>query len=431
MSVIKRNRCTITALNSRGLGISNLDSNIELPYTIPEEIVEFEEHIYRNKISYSLLRIIDESKNRITPPCRYFTICGGCSLQHLEHNYYYQIKLANLKRVLAEYNVIATTIHNINFIGAENRRRAVFKAVKKHEVLFLGFKKLHSNQIVNIDNCLLLTRELSDLIPPLKNTLQKILSDKEKCKILVTMADNGIDLTIEIENNNIISTEAKEILEYFAVNNKIIRITIINNIKWNLIYLLENPYILFENIAVKIDNLCFLQVSKESDIILTKLVNDIFEKIKTPNQFQIADLFCGRGTLTIPASKFGIVDGFEMEKNSVKALANAIKNTNLKTTIYQRDLFIKPLEWDELNKYDVVIINPPRAGAKQQAFILSKSTVKTIIYLSCNPESFARDAKLILNNNRYQLKEITPIDQFYWSHHIELLAVFELNIEVF
>ena len=85
MSVIKRNRCTITALNSRGLGISNLDSNIELPYTIPEEIVEFEEHIYRNKISYSLLRIIDESKNRITPPCRYFTICGGCSLQHLEH----------------------------------------------------------------------------------------------------------------------------------------------------------------------------------------------------------------------------------------------------------------------------------------------------------------------------------------------------------
>ena len=427
MAVIERNICVITALNCRGVGVSKLDSEpIELPYTIPDEIIEFEKHIYRNKLSYTISKILDKSENRVSPPCQYFTICGGCSLQHLDVDYYNKIKLDNLQQALATYSVVVGTISPIKFIGANNRRRAVLEAIKKRDLLFLGFKKFRSNQIVNIDNCLLLTTELSSLIPQLKNILKKILIDKEKCKVLVTRADNGIDLVIEITNNNIITPELTEILQDFAINNHIIKLTVINNIKWNLIYLSENPYVLFDNVAVAIDNHCFLQVSKSSDIILTNLINNCFDKIKNTKPLQIADLFCGRGTLTIPASKFGIVDGFETENTSVKALRKAIKNTTLKASIYQRDLFTKPLEWDELNKYDVVIINPPRAGTKEQANLLSKSTVRTIIYLSCNLESFARDAKLILHNNRYQLKEITPIDQFYWSHHIELLAIFEL-----
>ncbi|MFK7967658.1 MAG: class I SAM-dependent RNA methyltransferase [Rickettsiaceae bacterium] len=427
MAVIERNICVITALNCRGVGISKLDSEpIELPYTIPDEIIEFEKHIYRNKLSYTISKILDKSENRISPPCQYFTICGGCSLQHLDVDYYNKIKLDNLQQTLATYSVVVGTISPIKFIGANNRRRAVFEAIKKRDLLFLGFKKFRSNQIVNIDNCLLLTTELSNLIPQLKNILKKFLIDKEKCKVLVTQADNGIDLVIEITNNNIITPELTEILQDFAINNHIIKLTVINNIKWNLIYLSENPYVLFDNVAVAIDNHCFLQVSKSSDIILTNLINNCFDKIKTTKPLQIADLFCGRGTLTIPASKFGVIDGFETENTSVKALTKAVKNTTLKASIYQRDLFTKPLEWDELNKYDVVIINPPRAGTKEQANLLSKNTVRTIIYLSCNLESFARDAKLILHNNRYQLKEITPLDQFYWSHHIELLAIFEL-----
>jgi 23S rRNA (uracil1939-C5)-methyltransferase len=428
MAVIKRNTCVITALNSRGVGTSTLDLSepIELPYTLPGETVEFETHVYRNKLSYNLSKIINKSQNRITAPCKYFTICGGCSLQHLDHNYYNQIKLDNLLHTLIAYNVVVGTISPIKFIGANNRRRGVFEAVKKQDRLFLGFKKFRSHQIVNIDNCLLLIPELSNLITKLKDLLEKFLNDKEKCKILITKADNGVDLIIETTNNNNISLDEIETLKNFAKNNNIIRLTIINNIGWNIVHLTEKPYVLFEDVAVEIDNHSFLQVSKLSDNILTNLINNILDKIKKTKQLQIADLFCGRGTLTIPASKFGIIDGFETEHTSVKALTKSIKNAAIKATIHQRDLFTKPLEWDELNKYDAVIINPPRAGAKEQANVLSKSTVKTIIYLSCNPESFARDAKLILYNNRYQLKEITPIDQFYWSHHIELLGVFEL-----
>ena len=132
MAVIKRNTCVITALNSRGVGTSTLDLSepIELPYTIPSETVEFETHTYRNKLSYNLTKIINKSQNRITAPCKYFTICGGCSLQHLDHNYYNQIKLDNLLHTLVAYNVVVGTISPIKFIGANNRRRAVFEAVK-------------------------------------------------------------------------------------------------------------------------------------------------------------------------------------------------------------------------------------------------------------------------------------------------------------
>jgi len=179
MAVIERNICVITALNCRGVGISKLDSEpIELPYTIPDEIIEFEKHIYRNKLSYTISKILDKSENRISPPCQYFTICGGCSLQHLDVDYYNKIKLDNLQQTLATYSVVVDTISPIKFIGANNRRRAVFEAIKKRDLLFLGFKKFRSNQIVNIDNCLLLTTELSNLIPQLKNILKKFLSKR-------------------------------------------------------------------------------------------------------------------------------------------------------------------------------------------------------------------------------------------------------------
>jgi 23S rRNA (uracil1939-C5)-methyltransferase len=277
---------------------------------------------------------------------------------------------------------------------------------------------------------LLLLPELSDLINKLKLVLKELLVDKEKCKILITKADNGIDLIIETKKPNSLSLSTEATLKDFAINNKIIRFTIINNGKWSLVYFLEKPYILFGNTAVTIDNHSFLQVSKETDIILAEYIDLIFGKLKITNnkELQIADLFCGRGTLTIPASKFGNVDGFEAEISAVKALTAAVNNSKLKAQIYQRDLFKKPLDWDELNKYDVVIINPPRAGAKEQAKLLATSTVQTIIYLSCNPESFAQDTTIITRNKRYELEEVTPIDQFQWSSHIELLGVFRLAV---
>ena len=435
MAITECDVCTIIALKPSGfgIGISNNTSDsskvVEIPYTAPDEVIKFKTHFNKNQLYFTISKILKASKYRVSPPCKYFTVCGGCSLQHLEMNYYQRFKLDALQQIFTKYD-ISCKISPIRSIGASKRRRAILEAVKKQDQLFLGFKKFHSHQIVNIDGCLLLLPELSDLINKLKLVLKELLVDKEKCKILITKADNGIDLIIETKKPNSLSLSTEATLKDFAINNKIIRFTIINNGKWSLVYFLEKPYILFGNTAVTIDNHSFLQVSKETDIILAEYIDLIFSKLKTINnkELQIADLFCGRGTLTIPASKFGNVDGFEAEISAVKALTAAVNNSKLKAQIYQRDLFKKPLEWDELNKYDAVIINPPRAGAEEQANLLATSTVKTIIYLSCNPKSFVQDTNIITRNKRYKLEEVNPIDQFQWSCHIELLGVFKLAI---
>ena len=205
---------------------------------------------------------------------------------------YKQFKLNVLHQTFAKYG-ISCKISPLRSIGASKRRRAILEAIKKQDQLFLGFKKFHSHQIVNIESCLLLLPELSDLIGKLKVILKELLVDKEKCKIFITKADNGIDLIIEIKNHNYLSLTKAQILKDFAINNNIIRFTIINDDKWNQIYFAEKPYILFEHTAVTIDNHSFLQVSKESDVILAELINHIFCKLENAGnkELQIADLF--------------------------------------------------------------------------------------------------------------------------------------------
>jgi len=363
MTLLERSTCKITALNSIGFGIGVSDNSatiVEVPYTIPQEVVEFEKHSYRNKSSFVLSKILKTSDHRVVPPCKYFAICGGCSLQHLKPDYYLQYKLDTLRQLFVKHD-ITTLVRPIKSIGPASRRRAIFEAVKKHDQLFLGFKKFQSDKIVNIDSCLVLLPELSELIDKLKFILFELLENKEKCKIIVTKADNGIVLTLEMKNNrqdpetiNTGSLRSQVVaqddgtLKNFCQENNIIKLTIIDETKWHVVHLAQQPYIAFEDVKVPIESDSFLQVSSASDRILAEILNN---KLSSPGltggstfnavdamdpqgltprddnlpKLQIVDLFCGRGTLTIPATKFGAVDGFESEKASVKALREALK----------------------------------------------------------------------------------------------------------
>lgn len=434
MSIVRNFTCKIETLSSKGVGVSSVPSSLdsskesgtnsfEVPYVLPDELVEVEEHFYRGKSSFVVSKILKKSPDRITPPCKYFTICGGCSLQHLKADYYNRYKLQVLENALNSRGVHVNVIFPIKSIGDFSRRRAVFEAIKKQDQIFLGFKKYHSNQIVNIDSCLVLLPELSALIAKLKIFLGQVLTDKEKCKILITKADNGIDLIIEIEEDFKKSEKNVQLIKDFSLNNSVIKVTIVVNNKWNVVHLTKQPYITFEDTKVGINSYSFLQVSKSSDVILAQLINKVLSQVSltSAKKLKIIDLFCGRGTLSVPAAKFGVVDGFEIEKDSIRSLKEA-NITNVHPS--QRDLLTNPVSWDELSRYDVAIINPPRAGAKEQSKALSQSAVKVIVYLSCDIESFARDAKVIMQNKRYTLREITPIDQFYWSSHLEIFAVF-------
>lgn len=406
MALIEKGICRIDHINENGLGVSSTKlGKIELPYTLVGETVEFERHSYRSQKNTILKEILTQSTDRIKPVCPYFGACGGCLLQHMNANLYQQFKLKLITDALLKHN-LETRIKDI-VTPQSGRRRVNMKALKKNDKIFLGFARFRSDQIINIDQCNVLSPKLSDLIPIVKKALDKILSRSQKASIYMTEAANGVDILIE-SNEKLEPTIQKDDFPEYVIRLQL---------NQESIFTQEIPHVLFNNSAVKIDNKSFLQATSDSDKILGKIVTEY-----VPKSGKALDLFCGRGTLTIPLveSTNLTVDSFESDENAIAALKETCKKVNT----HLRDLYEKPLTSLELSEYDVAVMNPPRMGAKKQSSEIAKSNIKTLIYVSCNPLTFARDAS-ILCNNEYNLLEIVPFDQFLYSPHIELVALFK------
>lgn len=541
MTIVEHRNCKITRLNDKGLGISESDKDlIELPYMLPAELVEYKKHQYRKRINFVLLSL-SSSNFQNEAPCKYFGLCGGCLLQHMNLSYYKEFKYTLIQNALGKHNIpfrysktdskvtvklneelnvknnravyidnksataelVAevdykahgttltstaslekidinvkckkvidskqftrngdlsesclieygsnlrdinlnnitnqhnsqiineqllnklskepTKIKEIIFIPPAARRRVEIEVVKKENKIFLGFHRYKSNQIININQCLVLTPELSQLLVPLQELCSNLLNDRQKAKLFLTKASNGIDFIIEIKDLVKVSAQQRQVLQTFSEKYSILRTVFRHGNIWDIVYRVDNPYVEFDKVKVEIDSHSFLQVSSWSDHILADLVIKAVKEVK--ENAIVADLFSGRGTLSLPLSKFFKIEAFEIDRQAVKVLNKAAKESQRNVLAQQRDLFVNPLSWNSLNRYDAIIVNPPRIGARQQCIELKNTTPKIICYISCNPQTFARDAEILLSGN-YALKYIIPIDQFYWSLHIELVGVF-------
>lgn len=412
MAIIEDGTCLINFINKQGLGCGETHfGSVEVPYTLPGEIISFERHKYRSQSNCLLKNIEKQSAHRITPECKYFGRCGGCTLQHMDTETYNNFKHNLIKSALPD-EVIVKPIITIN---KGNRRRINLKAFKRDEKqLLLGFYRFHSHQVVDIDSCLVAMSSISNILVPLKETLTLILKNRQKAEIFLTHASNGIDMLLEI--NDSIESGFEQELKDFAIKNGIIRLQLHSPKKSMIIFESESPYIILGNKKVAIDAKCFIQASFLSDQILAELV----EQYLPAEKGELVDLFCGRGTFALPLSKRFSVYGFDSDILSLEALRKVAKEA---IVLHERDLFANPLSVDELRPYRFAVINPPRAGALAQVKALSNSNCTRIVYVSCNPETFARDAK-ILERRGYKLLEATPVDQFYWSYHVEVVGVF-------
>ncbi len=427
MAILEEGVCKIKYINTKGLGVgSSEQGGVEVPCVMEDELISFTRHKYRNRSNCVLTEVLEPNPQRQDPACPYFTRCGGCRLQHLKDQQYRQLK-ANMIKLELEKAAIQCTVHEAIFVEKSSRRRANFEAIKRDEKLYMGFHRFHSNQIVDIDVCPALLPELSSIIPALKELLGKLLVHKQKAQIFLTKAANGIDITFEIYKQGRLNEEQKQLLKEFAINNELIKVVFRARKFLEVIHLAQEPYVLFDGVKVQIDAHCFLQASASSDQILQDLVIGALslDPEKTKNQ-KAVDLFCGRGTYTLPLSRYCDVEGVEVEPKSIAALKEACQLSGRQLGLIVRDLFTNPLKTADLNKYDFAVINPPRAGAEEQIHQLAYSNINTIVYISCNPETFIRDAKILLNG-RYALAEVTPFDQFYWSGHLEVVGKFILR----
>ncbi|MEI7669477.1 MAG: methyltransferase [Pseudomonadota bacterium] len=387
-----------------GMGISE-GRKVFVPYSSEGDLLTVEIIKTTADADYGkIIEIIKPGTGRIKPECKHFGACGGCSMQHISKMEYldFKQKTADLAISKAGFNIKAEKIVTI---PQNSRRRATFKLENGK----VGFYEEGSHNIVDMEECLILDPELFNFIKDIKPSL---ISLPEITKMQVNKVANGYDLVLECRN----LTQEKIQKAGLYKNELIRRISFRIKDKIQIIHTKGKITIAVSGVQVPLPPQAFLQASVFAE---NKMINLVTDSVK--NSKNILDLFSGIGTYSINLAKFSKVTAIEIDAEMVKALQSVNVN-NL--TVTRRDLFAKPLDKKELSVYDAIVINPPRTGAKAQCELISLSSVPKVTMVSCNPATFSRDAR-ILKQGGYNLKKVTPIDQFVYSSHLELVAEFD------
>jgi 23S rRNA (uracil1939-C5)-methyltransferase len=355
----------------------------------------------------------------ITPGCPHFGVCGGCTLQHLSPSSYSDYKRGLVVQAMESNGLGHVIVNEPIVIPPHNRRRCNLKARSTQNKITLGYYESKSHQIVDISTCLVVRPEIESLFQPLRSILEILLKGKQIADIFITMSDTGLDILFDVEGLKSLSLEQTEQLIEFGREQNLARISFKLHKQVEPMVMFRTPIITYGGIPVECEADGFMQASSLSDQILTQLILDAVPK----NLTRAVDLFCGRGTFTFPLSNLCKVDAFELDSHTLSALERAKNKHQKPVNTFLRNLFEEPLTAVELEKYDFAVMNPPRAGALQQSRNLSQSNIPTIVMVSCDPKTFARDAKILMNGG-YRLSHVTPVDQFLWSTHIEVVGQF-------
>lgn len=407
--------------NGDGVVIAD-DQRLYIPYATPGDEVFLELNLTKkNRYQVINYEITKQGLNYSVPPCKHFGVCGSCQLQHLGDDVYRQFKRDKiLKPLLFEgFENPHPLIKNPIVLPPGLRRRANFNFRCLSHGVELGYHKYHSYELLTLEYCHVLKPEIVQFMNPLLTALSESFQPGFEGEVFITAAHNGLDVSIEVRDKTPLTLEQRELWGRFANHNNLCRLIITLKGKEDFILLRDTPYVLFDEIPVESNCRGFLQPSTEADKQLTSIVCDLLP----PTLSKIADLFCGRGTLSLPLSKFAPLDGYEMDEDALGALKKAANKAQRPITTIYRDLFKTPIKDKELKEYDLIVIDPPRAGAEEQALALADSEVPAIIYVSCNPLTFARDARLLVGGG-YKIETIQPLDQFRWTVHVEALARF-------
>jgi 23S rRNA (uracil1939-C5)-methyltransferase len=342
------------------------------------------------------------------PPCSLFPECGGCQLQHADDSAYRDYLVSRIEFALAQHE-LETEIRNPHLSPPRSRRRTTLKALKVGQGALVGFNAEKSHRIVNMTECHILRPELFALVQPLRDLLGRLLKPKRGAEAQLTLIDQGVDVLLRnISSEGLAALQA---LTQFAEEHGLARLSVDTGNGPEPIYQPTPATITLSGVAVAFPSGAFLQATKDGEEALVECVRDAVEQANG-----IADLFAGLGTfaLSIRATYAG---------EASRDTAAALKRTTPALTVEHRDLYRRPLDAGELARFDAVVLDPPRAGAAHQVAQLAASAVPRVAYVSCNPATFARDARMLVDGG-YALEWVRPVGQFRWSTHVELCACF-------
>ena len=344
-----------------------------------------------------------------SPPCRHFPECGGCQLQHVDDEAYRQYLVSRVETALAQHD-LTTEIREPHLSPPKSRRRASLRALRVGQGAVVGFNAAKSHRVVDMLEDHILRPELFALVAPLRTLLSRILPLKRIGEVQLTLVDQGVDLLLKgVEPEGY---EALEELTAFCERNRVARLSIDQGLGAETLYEPVPATITLSGIPVGFPVSGFLQATEDGEAALVACVREAVADSR-----RTADLFAGLGTFALRLQ--GKLYAAEASRDAVLALKRAAPTIAAE----HRDLYRRPLDANELKAFDAVVLDPPRAGAEQQAAALMSSPVGRIAYVSCNPATFARDGK-ILADGGYKLDWLRPVGQFRWSTHVELAGAF-------
>lgn len=352
---------------------------------------------------------------RQTPPCRHFPECGGCQLQHLDDRAYAEFLTARIAGALMQQGVEAE-IRAPALSPPRTRRRATLHAERRGRQVHLGFTEQSSHRLIDLQQCEILDPRLFALLQPLRGLLAAHLPANRRVNVHLALTDQGPDVLVDGLVTD--SLNAIEAVTSFAQRHGLARLSVDDGLGPEPRWEPEPVTVTFGGIPVPFPPASFLQATPEGEGALVAAVREAIGSAKA-----VADLFAGLGTFALAMDPGVKVYAGEGAREAILSLKGAAGRAQRPVFAEHRDLFRRPLVPKELDLFDAVILDPPRAGAKEQVEQLAASKVPVIAYVSCNPNTFARDAKTLIEGG-YRFDWLLPVGQFRWSTHAELAARF-------
>jgi len=347
------------------------------------------------------------------PPCGHFPECGGCQLQHVTDGAYRGYLVDRVAGALAQHG-LETAIRDPHLSPPKSRRRATLRALKAGGRVLIGFNSERSNQVVDMRECHVLLPELFTLIGPLRGLLASLLPARRTAEVTLTVADQGVDIALKGVRAE--GYETAVALTEFGAAQRLARLSVDEGHGAEVRYEPEPATISLAGVSVALPIGAFLQATSDGESALTAAVREACQGCG-----HTGDLFAGLGTFAFALE--GQVTAAEASRDAILALQSAARKAGRQIAAEHRDLYRRPYDAKELQAFDAVVLDPPRAGAEEQVKQLAASPVSRIAYVSCNPATFARDAAILVAGG-YRLDWVRPVGQFRWSTHIELAASF-------
>jgi 23S rRNA (uracil1939-C5)-methyltransferase len=358
---------------------------------------------------------IERGPHYQTPPCQHFGKCGGCALQYSDDKALSDFALERVLYAAEGKGVEPQEILPTYLSPPKSRRRATLHGLRRGKSTVLGFRQAGSHKIIDFAECHVIAAELTALVPPLRKFIA-LHGDKAPVDIDLALTDQGADVSLlQFAMHGLEATEAA--LE-FAAKNSLARLSVDMGYGPEAIWEPEPVTVTLGQAAVPYPSGAFLQATQDAEALM---LQDAASMLAGAGK--VADLFAGLGTFAFALAQQSQITAVEAARDAHLACVSEAKRAQLPITAMHRDLFRNPLQGAELGAFDAVLLDPPRAGARDQIAAIAASKLERVCYVSCNPASWSRDAKQLIEAG-FTLQKVRPVGQFRWTTHVELVSYF-------